>query len=96
MIRKIDPRCEQPSKPGKIGARPWRPGRFIPANGPPALSDTPRSMRMPRAAYSRDRDATLAMPDRIIPSLQVNMRGGELPEPDASGKRYLKVPINEL
>ncbi|HEY9058657.1 MAG TPA: MBL fold metallo-hydrolase [Aurantimonas sp.] len=42
------------------------------------------------------RDATLAMPNLIIPSLQVNMRGGELPEPDASGKRYLKVPINEL
>ena len=42
------------------------------------------------------RDATLAMPRLIIPSLQVNMRGGELPEPDESGKRFLKVPINGL
>lgn len=42
------------------------------------------------------RDRTLAMPKLIIPSLQVNMRGGELPPPDESGKRFLKVPINGL
>lgn len=42
------------------------------------------------------RDATLAMPRLIIPSLQVNMRAGELPPPDDSGKRFLKVPIDGL
>ncbi len=42
------------------------------------------------------RDRTLAMPKLIIPSLQVNMKAGELPAPDESGKRFLKVPINEL
>lgn len=42
------------------------------------------------------RDATLALPKLIIPSIQVNIRGGNLPEPDAAGKRHLKVPINEL
>ena len=42
------------------------------------------------------RDATLAMPKLIIPALQVNMRGGELPEADAAGKRFLKVPLNGL
>jgi glyoxylase-like metal-dependent hydrolase (beta-lactamase superfamily II) len=42
------------------------------------------------------RDKTLAMPRLIIPSLQVNMRGGELPPADESGKRFLKVPINGL
>jgi glyoxylase-like metal-dependent hydrolase (beta-lactamase superfamily II) len=42
------------------------------------------------------RDATLAMPKLIIPSLQVNMRGGDLPPADAEGKRFLKVPINGL
>ncbi len=42
------------------------------------------------------RDATLALPNLIIPSIQVNIRGGHLPEPDAAGKRHLKVPINEL
>jgi glyoxylase-like metal-dependent hydrolase (beta-lactamase superfamily II) len=40
------------------------------------------------------RDATLSMPRLIIPSIQVNMKAGELPEPDDSGKRFLKVPLN--
>ena len=43
-----------------------------------------------------ERDAQLAMPKLIIPSVQVNMRAGDLPEPDSSGKRYLKVPVDEL
>jgi len=47
-------------------------------------------------ALREARDATLAMPILIIPSLQINMRGGDLPEPDESGKRFLKVPINGL
>lgn len=42
------------------------------------------------------RDATLGMPKLIIPSLQINMRAGELPPADKSGKRFLKVPINGL
>jgi len=42
------------------------------------------------------RDQTLALPKLIIPSIQVNIRGGNLPEPDENGKRQLKVPINEL
>ena len=42
------------------------------------------------------RDATLAMPKLIIPALQVNMRGGELPPADEDGKRFLKVPLNGL
>ncbi|MEQ1711483.1 MAG: MBL fold metallo-hydrolase [Hyphomicrobium sp.] len=42
------------------------------------------------------RDATLGMPKLILPSLQVNIRGGRLPEPDRSGKRFLKVPIDGL
>jgi len=42
------------------------------------------------------RDKTLGMPRLIIPSLQVNIRAGHLPEPDASGKTFLKVPINTL
>lgn len=43
-----------------------------------------------------ERDAQLSMPKLIIPSVQVNMRAGEMPEPDASGKRYLKVPVDGL
>ncbi|MEX0281315.1 MAG: MBL fold metallo-hydrolase [Arenibacterium sp.] len=42
------------------------------------------------------RDATLGMPRLILPSLQVNMRAGNMPEPDSDGEVYLKVPINKL
>lgn len=42
------------------------------------------------------RDATLGLPRLIIPSIQVNIRGGNLPEPDESGKRFLRVPVNTL
>lgn len=47
-------------------------------------------------AMREARDSTLAMPRLIIPSLQVNMKAGELPSPDATGKRFLKVPLNTL
>lgn len=40
------------------------------------------------------RDATLAMPKLILPSIQVNMRGGRLPEPEDNGTSYLKLPLN--
>ena len=43
-----------------------------------------------------ERDRTLALPKLIIPSIQVNIRGGNLPAQDETGKRHLKVPINEL
>ena len=46
--------------------------------------------------FRTERDAQLAMPKLIIPSLQVNMKAGRLPEPDESGKRFLKVPVNGL
>jgi glyoxylase-like metal-dependent hydrolase (beta-lactamase superfamily II) len=42
------------------------------------------------------RDATLDMPNLILPSVQVNMRGGHLPEPEENGVRYLKLPLNSL
>jgi glyoxylase-like metal-dependent hydrolase (beta-lactamase superfamily II) len=42
------------------------------------------------------RDKTLSMPRLIVPSLQVNIRAGRLPEPDESGKTFLKVPVNTL
>ncbi|MGH8028182.1 MAG: MBL fold metallo-hydrolase [Pseudoxanthomonas sp.] len=42
------------------------------------------------------RDATLAMPALILPSLQVNLRGGALPEPERNGVRYLRLPLDSL
>lgn len=47
-------------------------------------------------AVREARDATLPMPKLIIPSLQVNIRGGELPPKDESGKTFLKIPVNAL
>jgi glyoxylase-like metal-dependent hydrolase (beta-lactamase superfamily II) len=41
-----------------------------------------------------ERDATLAMPTLILPSVQVNMRAGEMPPAEENGQVYLKVPIN--
>jgi glyoxylase-like metal-dependent hydrolase (beta-lactamase superfamily II) len=42
------------------------------------------------------RDAELDMPRLIVPSIQVNMRAGELPPPEDNGIRYLKVPLDVL
>lgn len=42
------------------------------------------------------RDATLGMPRLILPSLQVNMRAGQMPEPDEQGDVFLKIPINKI
>ena len=47
-------------------------------------------------ALRQARDATLSMPKLIIPSLQVNMRAGQLPPKDEAGKTFLKVPLNGL
>jgi glyoxylase-like metal-dependent hydrolase (beta-lactamase superfamily II) len=42
------------------------------------------------------RDATLNMPTLILPSVQVNMRAGELPPEEDNGVRYLKIPLNKV
>jgi glyoxylase-like metal-dependent hydrolase (beta-lactamase superfamily II) len=47
-------------------------------------------------AMRERRDATLAMPVLILPSIQVNIRAGELPPPEDNGVRYLKLPIDAL
>lgn len=47
-------------------------------------------------ALREARDRTLAVPALILPSLQVNLRGGALPEPEANGVRYLKLPLDQL
>jgi glyoxylase-like metal-dependent hydrolase (beta-lactamase superfamily II) len=42
------------------------------------------------------RDKTLDVPTLLIPSIQVNVRAGDLPPPEDNGVRYLKVPLNRL
>jgi glyoxylase-like metal-dependent hydrolase (beta-lactamase superfamily II) len=47
-------------------------------------------------ARRTERDRTLAMPVLILPSVQVNIRAGRLPTPEANGVSYLKIPVNAL
>jgi glyoxylase-like metal-dependent hydrolase (beta-lactamase superfamily II) len=47
-------------------------------------------------AMRQTRDATMAMPTLILPSVQINMRAGELPLPEDNGRRYIKIPLNAL
>jgi glyoxylase-like metal-dependent hydrolase (beta-lactamase superfamily II) len=47
-------------------------------------------------AMRQARDATLEMPVLLLPSVQVNMRGGRWPEPEDNGVSYLKIPVNLL
>lgn len=47
-------------------------------------------------AMREARDAKLGMPKLIIPSIQTNMRAGQMPEPEDDGTVYLKVPVNKL
>jgi glyoxylase-like metal-dependent hydrolase (beta-lactamase superfamily II) len=47
-------------------------------------------------ALREARDRTLPMPKLILHALQVNIRGGRLPEPEANGRRYLKIPLDAL
>lgn len=42
------------------------------------------------------RDATLAMPALLLPSVQINIRAGQLPDPEDNGVRYLKLPLNQF
>lgn len=46
--------------------------------------------------FRNKRDATLSMPRLILPSLQVNIRAGHLPEPESNGIAYLKIPLDVL
>ncbi len=47
-------------------------------------------------AFRHQRDATLSLPRLIVPSVQVNMRAGELPPAEENGTHYLKFPLNRL
>ena len=42
------------------------------------------------------RDQQLGMPSLLLPSIQVNVRAGDLPAPEDNGVRYLKIPVDAL
>ena len=45
-------------------------------------------------AMRQKRDATLRMPELILPSIQINMNAGRFPQPEQNGVSYLKLPLN--
>ena len=47
-------------------------------------------------AMRQARDATLEVPTLILPSIQVNVRAGQLPPADDNGVAYLRIPLNAL
>jgi uncharacterized protein (TIGR01244 family) len=57
------------------------------------LSDTTEQSFV---ALRNARDRTLPMPKLILHALQINVRGGRLPDPEDNGRRYLKIPLNVL
>jgi glyoxylase-like metal-dependent hydrolase (beta-lactamase superfamily II) len=55
-----------------------------------------RTTRAEYVAFRQKRDASLDAPTLILPSIQVNIRAGELPEPEDNGISYLEIPLNVL
>lgn len=55
-----------------------------------------RTTREEYVAFREKRDAGLEAPTLILPSIQVNVRAGELPEPESNGISYLKIPLDVL
>jgi hypothetical protein len=47
-------------------------------------------------AFRKKKDAGLSLPKLILPSLQVNIRAGHLPEPEENGTSYVKIPLNRF
>lgn len=81
---------------------------YMPGDREPEWESTVRSQRETNihlcngqtqegyVAMRNERDASLPMPKLILPSLQINIRGGALPEPEENGRRYLKIPLDAL
>ena len=67
-----------------------------PSQRPPASEVHNGVTQKQFATMHMARDATLEMPNLILPSIQVNIRAGQLPPAEANGKLYLKIPLNQL
>jgi len=60
----------------------------------PVLDYDPKSARTSFESAETCGDAQLDMPTLILPAIQINIRAGEFPEPEANGTAYLKIPLN--
>ena len=72
------------------GRRRWTSTRRATSTSRPAPAVTDWIKRR------QERDETLALPDRILAALQVNLRGGRLPQAESDGRHYLKLPVNRF
>jgi glyoxylase-like metal-dependent hydrolase (beta-lactamase superfamily II) len=74
-----------------------RPLRFVTTVAEQKRSNIQLNERITREEYltfRKTRDAQLEMPALILPAVQINIRAGELPDPEANGTSYLKIPVN--
>lgn len=55
-----------------------------------------RTAKEQYVAFREQKDAALEAPALLLPSLQVNIRAGALPEPESNGVSYLKIPLNRI
>jgi glyoxylase-like metal-dependent hydrolase (beta-lactamase superfamily II) len=55
-----------------------------------------KTTREAYVAFRREKDRSLEAPALILPSIQVNIRAGELPPPESNGTVYLKIPVDVL
>jgi glyoxylase-like metal-dependent hydrolase (beta-lactamase superfamily II) len=53
-----------------------------------------RTTREEYLSFRKSRDAELEMPALILPSVQINIRAGQFPDPEGNGRAYLKIPLN--
>lgn len=103
LYRTIQTLLELPSSTRLFTGHDYRPG-----GRPPAWESTVAEQRASNV-HLRDnpsesefvamrdaRDAELSLPDNILMALQVNIRGGRLPEPEANGTSYLRIPVDRL
>ncbi len=78
------------------GGRPLRYASTVGEERMTNIQLTARTTKEEFLAFRNARDAMLEMPVLILPSLQVNIRAGRLPEPESNGVSYLKLPVNAL
>ena len=82
----------------------YAPGPVVPTPGRPRSPKSGRATSHVRDGVTEDefvamrtaRDETLEMPNLLFPSVQVNMRAGELPPEEDNGVAYLKLPLNAV
>lgn len=78
------------------GGRPVAPETTVAEQKRKNVQIDARTTREAFVAFREQKDASLEAPALILPSIQVNIRAGELPEPAANGTAYLKIPLDRL